>query len=296
MKYEAIKACKNDFCVRQMCKVLGVSSSAYYDYLQRKPCLRLKQDKQLSNRIKAIAKANRYVYGVPRIHAELKAQGIRIGRKRVSRLMKTANIRVKTAKPFKPCTTKVDKSHRFAPNLLNRDFKATAPKQKWLCDITYIPTREGFLYVAAVEDLFSRRIVGLAMDAQMPTGLVERAFIMATQQHKPQPGLLHHTDRGSQYSSKDYQQRLRDAQVIVSMSRTGNCLDNAPIESFWSTLKRECATGVFATRAEARASIFDYIMTFYNRTRRHSTLGYLSPEQFEKQFLETKIVSVKTGY
>ena len=138
MKYEAIKACKNDFSIRRMCKVLGVSSSAYYDFLQRKPGVRLKQDNQLTNHIKAIAKANRYVYGVPRIHAELKAQGIRIGRKRVSRLMKAAEIRVKTAKPFKPCTTKVDKSHRFAANLLNREFKATAPNQKWLGDITYM--------------------------------------------------------------------------------------------------------------------------------------------------------------
>lgn len=281
MKYHAIATCKDEFSILSLCDVFEVSRSGYYEWVQREPSKREKQDVELTQHIKLIAKANRYVYGVPRIHAELQEQGIRIGRKRVARLMKMADIQVKQPKPFKPRNTIADKDHRFSPNRLNREFEASRPDEKWLVDITYISTREGWLYVAGVLDMFSRRIVGLAMDDHMTTSLVKRAFNMAWQSRKPDAGLLHHSDRGSQYTSDEYQTLLSGLDITLSMSHTGQCLDNSPIESFWSTLKRECASFTFDTRSQARATIFDYVMTFYNRTRRHSSLGYISPEQFE---------------
>lgn len=296
MKFEAIKACEADFDISVMCEVFNVSRSGYYAWLNRDASAHSKQDAELTVRIKAISQANRGVYGSPRIYAELKAQGVKTSRKRVARLMKAAGIVVKPFKPIVPRTTQVDHTHRFAPNHLDRDFTATRPNEKWVADITYVATREGWLYVAAVEDLFSRQIVGLTMAEAMPTHLVETAFHMAWQHRQPDPGLLHHSDRGSQYTSNTFQELLGGLKITISMSRTGECLDNAPIESFWSTLKRECANQVFDTREQARVAIFDYVMVFYNRTRRHSALGYISPEQFENQFYETTFLSTKVGH
>lgn len=295
MKFKAIKACAGQFDITPMCRVLKVSRSGYYDWLKREPSKRAKQDTILQEKMKAIWQNSRQTYGVPRIHAELQAQGIAIGRKRVSRLMKLAGLKVRQVKPFKPTTTIADETHPVAANLLDRQFtEVKAANKVWLVDITYVATQEGWLYVAAVIDLYSRKIVGLAMADHMRSELVENALKMAKQSRRPSSGLLHHSDRGSQYTGHAYQKYLRKMKVRVSMSRKGDCWDNAPMESFWATLKRECVTDTFASRDEARAVIFDYVMSFYNRRRRHSSLGYLSPEHFEAQY-ETNLLSVKTG-
>lgn len=285
MKYRAIKACKNEFDIRLMCRVLKVSRSGYYAWLTRKPSKRAKQDAVLQEKMKVIWQDSRQTYGVPRIHAELQAQGITIGRKRVSRLMKLMNLKVRKIKPFKPRTTIADASHPVVANLLDRQFtKVKSPNKVWLVDITYVTTQEGWLYVAGVIDLYSRKIVGLSMADHMRSELVENALTMAKQSRRPGSDLLHHSDRGSQYTGHAYQKQLRKMKVKVSMSRKGDCWDNAPMESFWATLKRECVMDTFTSRVEARTSIFDYVMSFYNRRRRHSSLGYLSPEHFEAQY------------
>jgi len=277
MKYEVVERSKSEYPVKRLCVVLGVSESGYYAWLKREPSQRAQQDSQLRQKIVAIWQQFRGIYGAPRIHAELLAQGIRLGLKRVARLMRQVGIRGKMARRKRPRTTQVDCSQPIAPNLSNRQFDVQQVHQVWLSDITYIDTAEGYLYLAAVLDLGSREIVGLAMADHLRTELVEQALDMAIIQQQPEPGLLHHSDRGSQYTSHDYQQKLKTSGIIASMSRSGNCLDNAPMESFWATLKRECADGVFPTRNCARIAIFGYIMGFYNRTRRHSALGYATP-------------------
>ena len=267
-----------------MCEVLGVKRSGYYAWRRRGPSDRAKADAALTPVIEAAFQQGRGCYGVPRVHAELQAHDYRVGRKRVSRLMRQLGLSGQRPKRWLPTTTQVNAAHPIQPNILARDFTATAPNQKWVADITYIPTREGWLYVAGIVDLFSRQVVGLSMASRMLTDLVARAWYMAQQQRRPNAGLLHHSDRGSQYTSQRYQVDLAQQQVQVSMSRTAECWDNAPMESFWATLKRECATTMFETRSQAQAAIFEYVMVFYNRTRRHSRLGYLSPAAFEAQF------------
>ena len=270
--------------MRRMCEVLGVKRSGYYAWRRRGPSDRAKADAALTPVIEAAFQLGRGCYGVPRVHAELQAHDYQVGRKRVSRLMRQLSLSARRPKRWLPTTTQVNTTHPIQPNALARDFTASAPNQKWVADITYIPTREGWLYVAGIIDLFSRQVVGLSMESRMLTDLVVRAWHMAQQQRRPHAGLLHHSDRGSQYTSQRYQADLADHQVQVSMSRTGECWDNAPMESFWATLKRECATTLFETRSQAQAAIFEYVMVFYNRTRRHSRLGYLSPAAFEDQF------------
>ena len=267
-----------------MCEVLGLKRSGYYAWRRRGPSDRSKADTALKPAIEAAFQRGRGCYGVPRVHAELQAHDYRVGRKRVARLMRLLGLSGKRPKRWLPTTTQVNAAHPIQPNILARDFTATAPNQKWVADITYIPTREGWLYVAGIVDLFSRQVVGLSMESRMLTDLVARAWHMAQQQRRPNANLLHHSDRGSQYTSQRYQMDLADHQVQVSMSRTAECWDNAPMESFWATLKRECATTLFETRSQAQAAIFEYVMVFYNRTRRHSRLGYLSPAAFEAQF------------
>lgn len=279
-----IQQSQAEFGVKSLCRVLKVSRSGYYDWLGRAENERQKADQRLKGEIRQIWEQKRQSYGYPRIHAELVAAGWQIGRKRVARLMQELGLQTKKPKPFKPKTTLSDPNHAVAPNHLARDFKADAPNQKWLVDITYVATKEGWLYVAGVLDLFSRKIVGLAMDTQMRTELVERALSTAQGLRKPKLGLLHHSDRGSQYTSKAYRKCLRKLKAKVSMSAKGDCWDNAPMESFWASMKREAAFDTFESRIEARAAIFDYVMIFYNRQRRHSSLGYLSPEQFEEQY------------
>jgi len=238
--------------------------------------------KELAEKVLLVHEASRRIYGAPKIRVELGRMGVKLNRKTVQRIMRRASIRSKVVKRFKARTTQSEHAHPVAENLLNREF--TAPKQDctWLCDITYIPTGEGFLYLAGVMDLFSRKIVGWSMAEHMRVELVKDALTMATTNRKPPRGLLHHSDRGVQYCCGEYRATLEAWGVVASMSRTGDCYDNAPKESFWGILKKELMIDrAFATREEARAAIFEYIEVFYNRRRIHGSIGYVSPEQFE---------------
>lgn len=267
-----------------MCRVLEVSTSGYYDWRARSESRRQKEDRCLVVEIKAIHRQSRQTYGSPRIHDQLKDRGLRCGKKRVARLMRLHGIRAKQTRRFKATT---DSAHNrpVAENVLARRFTPAAPDVVWAADITYIPTRQGWLYLAVVLDLFSRRVVGWSMHKRLGRRLVLDALKMALRGRSPGPGLIHHSDRGSQYASADYQGLLQAHQMICSMSRRGNCWDNAPVESFFSTLKRELVHHRrYRTRAEARAEIFEYIEVWYNRRRRHSSLGYRSPVEYEELF------------
>ena len=270
------------FEVKIMCRVLQVSASGYYAWRGRVPSRRDQANAELVEQIRWIHATSRQTYGSPRVHAALRQQGVICSRKRVARLMRLSGNHG-CDRRRRPITTQSRHDHPVATNVLARDFSAEAPNQKWLGDISYIATQEGFLYLASLEDVCSRKIVGWAMAEHLQTSLVERALQMALRQRKPSVGLLHHSDRGSQYTSDDYRKLLAKHQVTVSMSRSGNCYDNAMKESFFATLKTECASRPFVTRAEARTAVFEYIEGFYNRQRLHSALGSLSPEQFEQQ-------------
>ena len=285
MTYECVAACADEFPVALVCTLLQVSESGYYAWLKRTPSQREQANQSLKARIVAIWEQFKQCYGVPRIHAELQAQGLRVGKNRVARLMQRLGIRGKGGQQRRPRTTQADASHPVAPNILAQAFDVEQPDTVWLTDITYIDTDDGFLYVAGVMDLYSRQIVGLAMADHMRSELTETALEMALCHRQPDPSLMHHSDRGSQYTCSTYQQMLTNRGITVSMSRTGNCLDNAPMESFWATLKRECADDIFASFQQARTEIFGYIMGFYNRVRRHSALDYLSPHDYEMRFL-----------
>lgn len=266
-----------------MCRVLSVSESGYYAWRKRPPSARAKANAVLVEQIRDVHRGSRQTYGSPRIHAVLRARGVVCNHKRVARLMRLHHIRGCDRRRRRRTTTQSHHRYPVAANLLQRDFTAEAPNRKWLGDISYIDTREGTLYLASLEDVFSRKIVGWAMDDHMETALVERALRMALAQRQPAAGLLHHSDQGSQYASDAYRGLLAERDIVASMSRTGDCYDNAMKESFFATLKTECATEPFTTRAEARTAIFEYIEVFYNRQRLHSALGYLSPEQLERQ-------------
>jgi len=242
----------------------------------------VRADGQLAEQIQAAYAANRKVYGSPRLHAELAEQGIRCSRKRVARLMRELGLAARRPR-HRTRTTRNDPSARVAPNLLNREFTASRPNEKWTGDITAIWTYEGWLYLAVVLDLFSRRVVGWAMAASQDETLVETALRMALLGRHPEAGLLFHSDRGSQYTSDAYRALEASVNVTVSMSRTGNCYDNAVTESFFGTLKAECVEGsFFESRAQARQALFEYTECFYNRVRRHSSLGYKSPIIYEQ--------------
>jgi len=270
------------FTVIDCCRVLKVSTSGYYRWLKRPVGEREVQRMELLNEIRTVHEQSRRTYGAPRIHQALRHRGINRNRKTIARIMRENHIRSKVARRFKVRTTDSNHRHPVAWNVLDRQFNIAAANSVWLCDITYIPTAEGFLYLAGVMDLFSRRIVGWSMASHLRQELVEGALEMAIQQRRPQPGLVHHSDRGVQYCCGEYRRLMETRGMTASMSRTGDCYDNAPKESFWATLKKELmSASVFATRAEARMAIFEYIEVFYNRQRIHSSLGYLSPEQFE---------------
>ncbi len=284
MRYQFIQDHQDEFPVQRICNALGVSPSGYYAWQSRLVSQRVQANEKLLAQIRTIHNRSRKIYGSPRVHAELTADGFRVGKNRVARLMRVENLRGQRKKK-QPRTTNSQHSHPVAPNHLNREFHATRPNEKWLADITYIPTTEGWLYLAVVLDLFSRKIVGWAFATTLESSLVEQAFCMAVQNRTTLTGLLHHSDRGSQYAGAAYQRLLSDQQVQVSMSRTGNCYDNAPMESFFSTLKCEHVHFQnYRTRQEAQTDIFAYIVGFYNRQRRHSSLGYLSPEEFERRY------------
>lgn len=285
MTYQFIAAQSGAFQVRLLCRVLQVSVSGYYAWRQRAPSQRSSANAQLSAQIRAVHHASRQTYGSRRVTAALRAQGTLCNRKRVARLMRQLALRGCDRRKQRPRTTQPDGTAAVAPNRLKRDFSAAAPNQVWVGDITYLNTDEGWLYLAGLEDVFSRQIVGWAMSEHIDSALVEAALRMALHRRKPAVGLIHHTDQGRQYLSNDYQDLLSAHHALASLSQAGNCYDNAMVESFWATLKSECATGPFATRAEARTTIFEYIEVFYNRQRLHSALGYRSPAQFEADYL-----------
>jgi transposase InsO family protein len=282
MIYKFMAAHEEEFKIERMCRVLGVGRSGYYAWRSRPVSQRARANETLLEKIQAEYQASRATYGSPRIHAALQRQEVRCSRKRVARLMQLHRIRARTRKKRRPVTTQSEAGAIPAPNLLNQEFSASIPNQKWVSDITYIDTAEGWLYLAVVLDLFSRRIVGWAMAEHMEAALVEAAWNMALAQRHPQTGLLHHSDQGRQYISTAYPNALAASHCQVSMSRVGNCYDNAAMESFFATLKTECAAQPFATRTQARSAIFEYIEACYNRQRLHSSLGYLSPSEFER--------------
>jgi len=286
MKFEFMGKHKDEFSTERMAQLFEISRSGYYRFISAQPSARHKENERLLEKIKAAHQDSRETYGSPRIHAELCSQGEVCSRKRVAKLMRKEGIEAKMKKRFK-VTTKVNHRAKAAPNLLKQDFTAEAPNQRWVADLTYVATGEGWLYVATVLDLFSRKIVGLAMDERMTADLVLKALEQAILHRKPQAGLIHHSDKGSQYTSHHFQSLLAFYGFIASMSGAGNCFDNAVAESFFHTLKTEhIYFEYYETRNQAKASIFEYSMIFYNKKRRHSALGYLSPDIFEQQWYQ----------
>jgi transposase InsO family protein len=284
MRFEFVEDHRDEFPVIRMCKGLEVSPSGYYAWRKRPPSAREMANQELYKKVKAVYNENHGVYGSPRIYRELDAQGVACSENRIARLMRLRGLQAKQTKRYKT-TTKRNKARPVAPNLLKRDFVADRPDHKWLTDITYIATQEGWLYLAAVLDLFSRRIIGWAMSDRMTSDLTMDALKMAFHQRQPLLGLIHHSDQGSQYTDGAYQQLLKDWDIQVSMNGTGNWYDNAPMESFFGTLKSEWVHHhVYRTRDEARADLFYYIEAFYNRRRRHSALDYLSPYAYEHAY------------
>lgn len=266
-----------------LCRVMQVSVSGYYDWRGREPSAHEREDGELAKAIHRIFYDNRGVYGSPRIHAELRAAGIRCSRERTARLMREMTL---CAKPKRnhPVGTRRQLGAAVAPNLLDRDFTAEQPNAKWVSDTTSVWTQEGWLYVAVILDLFSRLVVGWAMGSHNDEQLVRQAFEMALVRRSPPSEMLLHSDQGSPYTAGGYLARLAEFGIVVSMSRVGDCYDNAAMESFFSTLKGECVErSTFGTRAQAKQTIFEYLECFYNRVRRHSTLKYLSPVVYEQQ-------------
>ena len=281
MRFGFIQTEKAMYPVRVLCRTLLVSASGFYAWCRRGLSRRAQEDAALKVEIRAAHAASGKRYGSPRIHADLKADDQRVGRKRVARLMREEGIEGQRKRRFR-VTTDSRHSHPVAANQLNRNFTASAPNKIWVTDITYIWTREGWLYLAAILDLFSRRVVGWSLDSLLDRTLALDALGMALRTRCPEPGLLHHSDRGVQYASADYQSRLRERGIVCSMSRKGDCWDNAVAESFFSTLKAELVQrNDYVSRSQARASIFEYIEAFYNGRRRHSALGYVSPVAHE---------------
>ena len=283
MKYTFIAANELQFQIKRMCKVLEVQRSGYYAWRHRSPSSREQANQALLELIKAEHLASRKTYGSPRIHVVLRRKGVVCGHNRVARLMQMHEIASKPRRRYHPVTTQRQPGVVPAPNRLNQDFLAAVPNQKWVSDFTFIETGEGWLYLAVVLDLFSRKVIGWSMSQRMDTALVETALRMALQGRHPPAGLLHHSDQGSQYTSIAYCNCLTAAMAQLSMSGVGNCYDNAVIESFFGTLKTECVTGPFTTCAQARTTIFEYLEVWYNRQRLHSTLGYHSPVDFEHE-------------
>lgn len=272
---------QTDFRIQAMCRVLQVSRSGYYEFLSRAPSCHQIEDDELRPQIKAAFKTGRKNYGTRRIKRELKKQKIAVSRRRIGRLMQEEQLQVQTKRKFK-VTTDSNHDKPIAPNLLDREFTVDTPNTVYVGDITYIPTREGWLFLATVIDLFSRAVVGWAMDSRMQADLVNNAMLMAIWKRKPVQGLIFHSDRGSQYASDSYRKLLEIHGVKASMSRKGDCWDNAVAESFFHTLKTELVHHCdFETREDARAAIFEYIEVFYNRQRFHSANGYEAPLIFE---------------
>ena len=284
--FKLIDAEKASYPVAVLCRMLGVSKSGYYAWRSRPPSERKRQDALLTEKIREVHSRSRGTYGYPRVHAELRSLGIGCGRRRVARLMRAAGLRG-CMRGKKRRTTRRDPRAAPAPDLLRRDFVASRPNRVWLADITYVPTREGFLYLAFILDTHSRRIVGWSMNSHMRTKLVVDALEMAIWRRKPAAGLIHHTDRGSQYTAISFGKRLEEVGIMPSMGRTGTALDNAMAESFIATLKTELVHRQrFPDREVARSAIFEYLEGFYNRRRLHSALSYRSPADYEEATME----------
>ena len=283
MRFGFIAAEKAAFPVRLLCRMLRVSRAGFYAWQARPPAPRAREDERLGLEIAAIHVESRHRYGSPRIHAELADRGCRTSRKRVARLMRVRGLVARRRRRFR-VTTQSRHPFPIAPNVLARQFERARPDQAWVTDITYIPTGEGWLYLAVILDLCSRVAVGWAMSDRITDDFTLDALGMALARRRPPPGLLHHSDRGSQYASGDYQKILAENGIVCSMSRRGNCWDNAVAESFFATLKVELVhDATWATRALARTELFDSLELFYNGPRRHSALGYLSPRAFERR-------------
>lgn len=281
MKYQFIESCGRRYPVDRLCAFVGASRSGYYRWRQRRPKRRETEDAQLGVIIEAEFQRNRQVYGKHRMQDRLRQLGRRHGRRRIRRLMRERGLNPRSKRRF-VVTTQADPSHHAAPNVLNQEFTADGPNRTWLSDITLIPTDEGDLYLAATMDLWSRMIVGWAIQDTMTEELVHRAFDMAFQRRWPDPGTLHHSDQGSQYTANGFRNQLRRRRMIASHSRKGNVLDNAPMESFFATLEKELLQKKkFRTKADAIQEVFHFIEAFYNRQRIHTSLGGRSPAEFE---------------
>ena len=286
MRFQFIEDHWDEFPVTCMCKVLNVSPSGFYAWCSRPVSAREMANRELVKRIEAVYYDSYETYGSPRVYHELKSQDVACSENRVARLMRLRGLRAKQVRRYKT-TTKRNKKHPVVPNLLKRDFRAERPDHKWLTDITYIPTREGWLYLAVILDLYNRGIVGWAMSERMTSDLTISALKMAIRERRPRDGLIHHSDQGSQYTDGTYQALLRDHGIQASMNGVGTWYDNAPMESFFGTLKSELVHHrVYQTRDEARPDLFFYMEAFYNRRRRHSSLDYLSPEAYEQLYQE----------
>ena len=282
--YRFVDQEKAAFPVMTMCRVLGVSPSGYWAWAKRPPSSRALADAALGERIRAIHAESRGTYGVPRIHAELRYAGSSCSRKRIARLMRTAGLEGVHRRRFARTTVR-DRSAAPAADLVNRTFVADGPDRLWVADITYLPTWQGFLYLAVVVDVFSRRIVGWSMAGHLRTSLIVDAIDMAITRRRPAAGLVHHSDRGTQYTSIAFGLRCRESGIAQSMGSTGDAYDNAMAESFFASLETELIDrSSWRTRADARLAVFDYIEAFYNPRRRHSALGQVSPAEFERRY------------
>jgi len=284
VRFSFIRAQEAKHDVTLLCQVLEVSRQGYYAWLRRKPCRHSQRDEELRQRIHQAFADSGARYGAPRVHRALAADGEATSRKRVARIMRQEGLAGRRRRRF-VCTTDSRHGFRIAPNLVARNFAPPEPNRVWATDITYIQTKKGWLYLAVVLDLFSRKVIGWSMQPYQDRRLVLAALQMAIAARRPAPGtLVHHSDRGVQYACDDYRRALIDAEIIPSMSRTGDCWDNAVVESFFSTLKNELVyRTTFVDHAAARAALFQYIEGFYNRRRLHSALGYLSPVEYEKR-------------
>lgn len=291
MKYAQIDQLRQEHPVSAMCRALDVSESGYHAWRKRPPSARAVAEERLSAEIQAAHRRTRETYGPERLQADLADHGVMVGVHRIKRLRKTLGLRCRQRRKF-VVTTDSAHSLPIAPNLLNREFKAAAPNTAWLTDITYIETAEGWLYLAGVKDVFNGELVGYAMAEHMATPLVTQALFRAVTAKRPPPGLTHHSDRGSQYCSHAYQGLLKQFGMRASISRKGDCWDNAPMESFWGTLKTELVYHCrFLNREQAKRVITEYIEVFYNRVRKQARLGFLSPIAFSQQYYLNRIAA-----
>lgn len=284
MRYARIETLRHAYPVMRMCRLLQVSESGYYAWRTRIPSVRSREEPRLESEIAAAHQHTRETCGAERLQTELAVSGIRVGVHRIKRIRRKLGLRCKQKRRFRTTT---DSKHALpiAPNVLNRQFDVAAPNQVWVTDMTYIPTGEGWLYVAGVKDVFNGEIVGYAMSQRMTQTLTMQALFRAVAARRPVAGLIHHADRGSQYCAHDYQALLKQFGMVSSMSRKGNCWDNAPMESFWGTLKNELVHHTrFATRKQAQEAITEYIEIFYNRLRKQKRLGYLSPAAYIQKY------------